>query len=437
MNWREFNLKVSVVGLGKLGACMLALYASKGHKVYGVDVNQETVDCINKGLCPVKEPYLPQYLKAARDNIYCSTDYGGIKNTEITFIIVPTPTDETGEFTNRYVSEALAKVCEVIKDKKQYHLIVVTSTVKLGSMRKDFAPIMESVTKSKVNEKFGLDYNPEFIALGDVIHGLDAPDALLIGESDKVAGDLLHMFYADTCKIMPAVHRMSWENAEVSKLMLNVCVTTKISLANTITQVCDRIQGGNVDKVTAFLGADSRIGSKYIKGGLSFSGECFPRDCRAFYKMGERIGLECSLQRVNDEFNNKHNKFVLSKMLKLLPKGAKRVSLLGVSFKPNTPVTTESPAIDFANGLTTYGYEVVAYDPQGKIKEAKMKSSIKDCLQDSDLAVLVTPWSEFKDLVSEDFQVMKSPIILDCWRLLGKGLFKGTNVEYHALGLND
>ena len=136
MNWREFNLKVSVVGLGKLGACMLALYASKGHKVYGVDVNQETVDCINKGLCPVKEPYLPQYLKAARDNIYCSTDYGGIKNTEITFIIVPTPTDETGEFTNRYVSEALAKVCEVIKDKKQYHLIVVTSTVKLGSMKR-------------------------------------------------------------------------------------------------------------------------------------------------------------------------------------------------------------------------------------------------------------------------------------------------------------
>ncbi|MFA5300774.1 MAG: UDP binding domain-containing protein, partial [Lutibacter sp.] len=164
---------------------------------------------------------------------------------------------------------------------------------------------------------------------------------------------------------------------------------------------------------------------------------CFPRDCKAFYKMGDRLGLELPLQKVNDVFNKDHNSYVVKDAMKGLSKDATTVALLGVSFKPNTPIITESPAIQMAKVLDTFGYNVKAYDPQGKMGKVKMCESIEECLSGSDLAIIVTPWNQFKALKPNDFKIMRNPYVYDCWRLLNRRCFENSGVKYKALGVND
>jgi UDPglucose 6-dehydrogenase len=430
-------MKLSIIGTGKLGSSMVAYYASKGHSVVAIDNNIELIEDFNNGLCPVQETNLKETLDKCQFNVKFTTSYESAKETDITFIIVPTPTDDSGEFTNEYIVNVLKRLCLVLRDKKSYHLIVITSTVKLYSMRTEFAPLVESLMERKVNDGYGLVYNPEFIALGSVIHDLSNPDTILVGESDDKAGKLLEQFYIMTCENRPVIHRMSWENAEVAKMMLNVFVTMKISLANTFTEVCDKIVGGDIDKVTNFLGDDTRIGKKYLKGGLGYSGPCFPRDCKAFAKMGERIGLYLDLPVINDAFNKEHNNRVVKNAMKLLPSGTCRVSLLGVAYKPNTPLSTESSAHDLVTTLKLFGHEVLAYDPMAKIENVKMVGSIEECLKDSDLAIIVTQWKQFSSLKPKDFKIMRNPYIYDCWRMLNRRCFINSGVKYKALGVNE
>jgi len=432
-------MDVSVIGIGKLGLPMIACFASGGNSVLGIDNSQNIVDAVNRGECPIEEPGLEDLLQRYGGQITCSTNFSSVKDTNITFIIVPTPTDDTGEFTNSYILSVLEKLGEALAKKEDYHLVVVTSTVKLGSMRDEFAPLLERTTGKKVGKGVGLCYGPEFIALGNVIHGIIRPDALLIGESDVLSGDMLETFYCTVCPDRPPVHRMTWENAEVSKLMLNVFITTKISMANTFANVCSRIPNGDVDAVCNFLGSDARIGNKYLKGGPGFAGPCFPRDNRAFAKMCVRIGLPDTisgvLQQEVDFFNEEHNLTIVEDILHIIPKGAGVASLLGVSYKPDTPVTEESPAIIVADCLMNNGLEVRAYDPLARLPQVKMADTLAKCLQGSDVAIILTPWGEFGSLAAQDFYVMKHPIVYDCWRLLDRSKLKG--IEYHALGVSD
>lgn len=429
-------MKVGVVGLGKLGAPLVGFFASKGHQVCAVDTNPRTVKALRYRECPVDEPGLSDLLGDCWDRIQASTDYRQVRDADLTFIIVPTPTDETGEFSNTYVLAAIRDVCKVVAGKKG-HIIVAVSTVKLGSMR-EFARIIEAETGMRVGEDVGLLYNPEFVALGDVVRGMARPDAILIGEpeSDEWSGNVLEAFYHETCENNPPVHRMSWENAEVAKLALNVSVTAKISLANTFAEVCQRIPGGDVDKVTAFLGQDSRIGGKYLKGGLGFSGPCFPRDGRAFTKMAERVHARPNIVAAIDGFNRAHNTFAVGTAIKVLPKGAEKVALLGVTYKPGTAVTDETPALCFVNGLRAVGMKVSAYDPMGRLAEITVWN-LRECLNGASLAVLVTPWPQFKQIEKADVDVMQDKVVLDCWRFLDRALLESWGVEYHALGVAD
>jgi UDPglucose 6-dehydrogenase len=430
-------VKISIVGCGRLGSPMSAYYAARGHSVVAIDHDDKIIDSFNRGGCPINETGLSELLRHARLYINFTTSYARIKDTDITFIIVPTPTDESGEYYNGFVNNALKEVCNAIKYKTSYHLIVVTSTVKLGSMRNEFTPLCESILCRKIEDGWSLVYNPEFIALGNVIHDLAKPDSILIGMAHPRAGDLLEKFYLATCENNPSIHRMSWENAEIAKIMLNVFVVNKISLANTFAQVCDNIKGGNIDAVTNFLGMDSRIGLKYLKGGLGYAGSCFPRDNRAFVKASQRVGVDIPINRMTDDFNKKHNVYALERALNGIPKDSKIVSLLGVSFKPNTYVTEESPAIQMADKLIEIGYEVKAYDPQAKIEKVKMCGSVAECLKDSDLAIIVTPWDVFKDLKPTDFSEMRNPNVYDCWRIMGREQLIDSGIRYRALGWNN
>jgi UDPglucose 6-dehydrogenase len=282
-----------------------------------------------------------------------------------------------------------------------------------------------------------LCYNPEFIALGSVIRDMLNPDMILIGESDQRSGDILEKFYIGVCDSNPHIRRMNYVNAELTKISVNTFVTTKISYANMLAQVCETLPGADVDVVTSAIGCDSRIGQKYLKGALGYGGPCFPRDNLAFSALARANGVPAILAEATHQLNQRQAPRLAEWILARLPEGG-TVGVMGLSYKPNTEVIEESQGVALAKRLLSAGVPVVVYDPAamenaqphltGKVTFA---TNAADCSRQADVLVITTPWAEFQDIPPQDFK--PHGIVLDCWRLLDKDAV-GAVAEYLALG---
>ncbi len=436
-------MKVAVFGLGKLGLPMTALFASRDQTVIAVDNSTELVEKLQKGQCPIQEPRLAEYLERYSRNIKFTTDYGtAISQSQIGFVMVPTPTNEIGIFSSKYVLDVVEHIVQWMP---RGYIVVITSTVTPGTLENEIKPILER-TGLRCGRDFGLCYNPEFIALGSVIRDMSEPDGLLIGESDSNSGALLEQFYAQVCSNKPQVCRMSWWNAEVAKLALNVAITTKISIVNTFGQVCESVPGGNIDDVVRFLGTDSRIGPKYLTSGLGFGGPCFPRDNRAFISFATlQKASQCPLQIATDALNESQVARAVAVAEKMI-EGIEHptVSLLGLTYKPNTPVIEESRAMRMAQRLAVLA-DLRVYDPQGMPNAKKLLTSGRvtftedptSCIGGSDLCIIATPWQEFRQVTPVLLTLaMRRPALFDCWRMFKKVDYKDSGVIYRAIGVN-
>src|SRR3981189_3515228 len=209
-----------------------------------------------------------------------------------------------------------------------------------------------------VGRELGVWYVSEFIALGSVVRDMRQPDSILIGESDAKAGDMLQTIYLQMCENKPPVQRMNFINAELTKISVNTYVTTKISYANMLADICDRLPGADVDAVTKALGADTRIGPKYLKGALGYGGPCFPRDNVAFAALARQIGAAADVAEATDRINN----YQVDRLTGLVAKFAKagmRIAILGLSYKPQTPAVEESHSVKLAANLADAGHTVV------------------------------------------------------------------------------
>lgn len=441
-------MRLSVIGLGKLGAVMSAVHAYRGYEVIGLDVNEWLVNEIKEGRCPIYEPGLGELMAKLNGRLRVTMSYNeAVGDSDVSFIIVPTPSGKDGKFSNDYVLSAIRGIAPVLKNKKGYHLVVVTSTVMPGTMENVVKPELEKLSGKKCNKDFGLCYSPEFIALGNVIDGMLNPDAVLIGESDKNAGLMLEGIYRKVCANNPSVRRMSLWNAEVAKISLNVFITTKMSVAETFAEVCERFPNGNVDTIVDFLGLDSRIGRKYLTAGSGWSGPCFPRDGRAFIEFAKELGVECPIQQTVDSFNKAYSSDIAMRAMSLLQHPFNTtVSVLGLTYKPNTNVIEESASLTMIRVFCKAGLGVRVSDPAGMENTKKelgdlnveYAKDIADCLKGSDLCVLATPWDEFKALKPQTFlEFMRKPVVLDCWRVWDRGRFVNAGVEYHAVGVAD
>jgi UDPglucose 6-dehydrogenase len=358
--------RLSVIGLGKLGFPMAVLFAHKGFKVIGVDVDSQLVEAVNMKKCPICEPGVPELLRSLGRSLTATEDYRyATENSEASFIVVPTPSEESGGFSTKYVKSAAEKIAKELRHKNDFHLIVLTSTVLPGATA-SLSELLERDSGRKCGIDFGLCYSPEFIALGDVLEGLSNPDLILIGESDPKSGEMLSQIYNRVCQNNPPMVRTNFYNAELGKILLNAYVTMKISFANTLAELCERMPGGDVDAVSQILGLDSRIGGKYLSGGLGFGGPCFPRDNRAVAHFAKSIGVDARLARTTDEVNRYQNRrimeFIKEKLGEL--KG-KKIALLGLTYKPDTDVVEESAALEIAKALLGEEAQVSAYDPAG------------------------------------------------------------------------
>lgn len=341
---------ISVFGLGKLGMPMVACFGSKGYRVIGYDLNPAAVNAVNTRKPHLNETGLAELLVKGAE--LSATDNGpeAVKTTSATFIIVPTPSLPDGSFTTKYAEAAAEKIALGLKEKSEYHLVVLTSTVLPGDTETRIKPILEKISGKKCGTDFGLCYSPEFIALGSVIHDFLNPDVILIGENDKKSGDVLSEIYKNVCDNNPPIVRTNINSAELAKISLNSYVTMKISFANTLAELAEKIPGGDADAISRLLGYDSRIGRKYLSGGLAYGGPCFPRDNKAFAHFAKKVGSEARLSEATDKENAHQNERVVALIRqKIGSLKNKNISMLGLSYKPNTDVIEESAPIKIAD----------------------------------------------------------------------------------------
>jgi UDPglucose 6-dehydrogenase len=420
---------------------MAACIAAQGFHVMAVDLNSRKVKEINSGLAPVQEPGLGELIKEAGGRLRATENIPeAVCNSDVTFVVVGTPSDATGGFSLQYVLPTCEAVGRAIATKKSFHLVVLTSTVMPGSTGGPVLAALQRASGKRCGTDFGLCYNPEFIALGTVIRDFYNPDFLLIGESDAGSGEMLAGIYERVCKNSPAIARMNLMNAEITKLAVNTYITTKISYANMLARLCEKLPEADVNVVTDALGLDTRIGAKYLKGAVSYGGPCFPRDNRALAALASRVGASSGLAEATDIFNRAQIKS-LAETVKSHHSPGEAIGILGLTYKPNTDVVEESFGLLLAQELSSGNIPVVVYDPSADAaralsahKSVSFARSAQDCIARCGVVVLATPWKEFSEVPAAQWKRDGSPrVVVDCWRVLSH-LENVDGVRYVRLG---
>lgn len=421
-------MKIAVVGLGKLGSPLAAVLASKGHDVTGVDLNRYFVDQINAGRAPVVEPQLQDLIDASKGRLRATSDYAeAIRTTEISFVIVPTPSDADGVFSNRFVLDAVNSIGSALRDVDHFHVVNITSTVMPGSCDGEIREALERSSGKRVGEGVGLTYNPEFIALGSVVRNMLYPDMILIGEADERSGSVLESVYRTSTENNPPFQRMNLVNAEITKISVNTFVTAKISFANMLAGICERVPGGDVKVVTEALGKDTRIGSKYLQGALGFGGPCFPRDNKAFATLAERLGTSAEIAIATNSINARQIHRVAELVAENCVSGG-AVAVLGMAYKPETPVIEESQGVMIARELADRGVLVKVFDPLAMEAtraalgdRVRYASDLSQALDGVSTVVITTPSAEYKAVPTLLGHRKREVTVIDCWRLLNDG----------------
>jgi UDPglucose 6-dehydrogenase len=432
---------ISVMGLGKLGAPLAACFAARGFRVNAIDIDKKKVDELNRGTAPVSEPGLGELIQECQGRLTATQDAeGGIRDSEATFIVVSTPSEPNGGFSLRYVLPCVEAIGRTLRTKTGFHLVVLTSTVMPGSTGGEVRQALERASGKTCGQHFGLCYSPELIALGTVIRDFYFPDFLLIGESDERSGETLAEIYRRTCKNTPFVARMNFINAEITKLAVNTYITTKISYANMIARLCEKLPEADANVVTNALGLDTRIGPRYLQGAVSYGGPCFPRDNRALAALAVRAGAPSGLAEATDAFNRVQIK-LLAEMVKshLVADGS--VGILGITYKPGTDVVEEAFGLLLAEELSLTGVRLAVFDPAADVgralagfREVRCATSAQECILESDVIVLATPWQAFREIAAEDWvSGARTRTLVDCWGVLNdlEGL---TGLRYVRLG---
>jgi len=442
-------MNVSIVGLGKLGACMAVCAADKGHNVIGVDINLRTLDAINERRPHIDETDYDFYLKkcGAASPIATPSTEEAVLNSDITFIVVPTPSEYDGSYSLKYVADALESIGEALAIKDSYHLIVLVSTVLPGASRYGLlSKLAASCPDKEVGKDYGFCYSPEFIALGSVIRDMKNPETVLIGEFDKRSGYTLLGFYSEFYDNAPYIHRMSIENAELAKIALNTYLTVKITFMNMLGMICEELPGGNVDHVTDALGDDARVGPKLLKAGLGYGGPCLPRDNRALDFLCQQLDIGYTLPRSIDDIN----KIIPESIVNIIGnfdllgglKGSESVLVCGLAYKLGTPITEESQAVEIANMLHDRGVSVSVTDfetspahLQSLSDGINFHATIDIGLDHFDAIIIATADERWRDL--DPLDLKDGVLVVDCWRIMGHDFAASERINYRALGIGD
>jgi len=446
-----YKYKVSILGTGFIGLCSAVCFADKDIMVIASTHNEKKAADINEGIAPFYEEGLQEImdrLKNTNINIFrCITDpIKAVLETDISMITQGTPMREDKSIDLSFIESTAREIGLALKNKDNYHLVVVRSTVVPGTTRGLVAKIITEVSGKKPGKDYGLCMQPEFLAEGRSIEDTLQPDRIVIGQFDEKSGIMLQEFYEyfygvhlKNCPIL----RMNIESAELVKYGNNCLLSTKISYANEFANLAQLVPNVDVTEVMKGVGLDYRINPRFLGAGVGFGGSCFHKDVNAIKAWSKSKGYNARLLDAVLDINDDQAIKIVDIAEELVGdlKG-KKVSLLGLAFKPGTDDMREAASIRVVNELLKRGASnIVGYDPKAN-DTAKMElgdkiqyaQSVEELLKDSDCALLITEWDEFKKLSPDDFKnSMRSPNLVDGRRIYD---FKEFNklLSFRAIG---
>jgi UDPglucose 6-dehydrogenase len=435
---------VSVVGMGYVGLCTAATFASRGIKTSGIDIDEERIRQIQRGKAPLHEPQLNELLRKAfkRKLLDATTDISRTIDTSTSFLTVGTPSQPDGSIDLTQVKKATGELGKALQKKHGYHLTVVKSTVIPGTTNTTVKPILEQSSGKIVGPSLGLCANPEFLKEGTAINDALHPDKIVIGSNDKRSADqltrLYRQFYGSK---LPPVITTSPETAELVKYASNAFLATKVSFINTIANISQQIPGVDVNRVAEAIGHDPRIGPLFLKAGPGYGGSCFHKDLQALISQSQQQGYDPQLLKATEKTNEEQADKVVELAEKLAgPLDQKRVAILGLAFKKDTDDIREASSIRVIDQLHKKGAKIVGYDPMAMPNfervfgnTIELTKNPHDALKGADCAIVMTEWDEFRRLKAKDYTArMRLPILVDARRIYDPAEF--SDLKFAGIG---
>ena len=437
-------MNIAIVGTGYVGLVSGTCFADTGAIVTCVDVDAKKIERLQNGDIPIYEPGLDELVvknvKAGR--LRFTTDLASVLNDqEIVFSAVGTPPDEDGSADLKYVLE-VAKT--IGKNINRYLVVVTKSTVPVGTAKKVRATIQAELDKRGVDVKFDVASNPEFLKEGNAIKDFMSPDRVVVGVESEMAKKTLTKLYKPFLINNFRVIFMDIPSAEMTKYAANSMLATRISFMNDIANLCELV-GADVNMVRAGIGADSRIGRKFLYAGCGYGGSCFPKDVKALIKTADKCGYSMEVLKAVERVNEAQKSVLFKKLSKAYEgetlKG-KTIALWGLSFKPETDDMRESTALVIIQMLLDAGCTIRAYDPVA-MEECRRRIGDKitycrdmyDAVLDADALLLLTEWKEFRlpawAVLKKE---MNRPLVIDGRNIFDTEELEENGFEYHCIG---
>lgn len=427
-------MKIAVAGTGYVGLVTGVCLAEHGHNVVCVDVDEEKVAKMSKGISPIYEPGLDDLMIKNMERLTFTTDYvSAYKDAEVIFIGVGTPEKKDGSANLTYVYKVAEQIAE---NAENDCIVVIKSTVPIGTNDKVEAFITE---KAKDGISIHIASNPEFLAQGTAVRDTLHASRIVIGAESKYAANILKEVYKDFDAPILVTNRRS---AEMIKYASNDFLALKISYVNEIANLCE-IVGADINDVTKGMGYDPRIGDKFLNAGIGYGGSCFPKDTKALHWLANFNDYELKTVKAAIETNDNQKFKIIKKARKYYENlQGKKIAVLGLTFKPGTDDLREAPSLVNIPIFLDEGCEIKAWDPAG-VENYKKKypteiiycDSIDKAIKDADLCVIFTEWDEVKKYDITKFEkLMRNPIVIDGRNCYDLEQIKKTNVIYDSMG---
>lgn len=436
-------MKLAVIGTGYVGLVSGTCFAEMGNHVVCVDNNQDKLKKLNAGEVPIYEPGLDVlfHRNVEKKRLVFTDDLkSAVNENDVIFLCLPTPQGEDGSADLKYVfavAESIGKILQEAGD-KNFKIIVNKSTVPVGTSRS-----VKDVLKKYGIEKFDVVSNPEFLREGFAVDDFMKPDRVVVGARNEKSFEMMRALYEPFVRQGNPIYEMEPESSEITKYAANSYLAMRITYMNELANFCEKV-GANVDMVRKGMGADTRIGKRFLFPGIGYGGSCFPKDVNALIKTADDYESPMRILKAVDDVNKAQKLILVKKVLQQFDmdiKG-KKFAIWGLAFKPNTDDMREAPSIYIIRELVRLGAKVVAYDPAA-IENAKfyLKDTLEysqdqyGMLKDADALLMLTEWNEFRNPDFEKISyLLKNKIIFD-----GRNIFEVKKMEelgyvYHSIG---
>ncbi len=440
-------MKITIFGSGYVGLVTGACFAEMGNKVLCVDIDEKKIASFKQGKIPIFEPGLSELIVKNYEsgNIDFTSDLKkGVTFSQCIFIAVGTPQDDDGSADLQYVLSVAKTIAENMNN---YKVVVDKSTVPVGTAKKVTDEINKTLTARKVDHKFDVVSNPEFLKEGAAVSDFMRPDRIIIGSESEKATLVLKELYAPFNRNHDRLLVMAPHSAELTKYAANAMLATKISFMNDMANIAERV-GADIEDVRIGIGSDPRIGFQFIYPGAGYGGSCFPKDVKALAKSAEDHGYESNLLTAVDLINHRQKELLFQKISAHF-KGnlaGKIVALWGLAFKPNTDDMREAPSRILMEALWNAGAIVRAYDPKASDEVARLYSdkmdnglvllnSADEAIEGADALAILTEWNEFR---SPDFNILKihlkDAVVFDGRNLYDPATMAKYGLSYYGIG---